>query len=591
MPREVRRFRTKTLRPFKRLAIVCAIVITVAAAVTAFERPSSAATWDPVINQDFPDPSIVQSGGTYYAYSTQVSTSNIPVSVSTDGMHWSSATTDAMPVLPSWAQFGFTWSPSVVQDGADQWVMFFAARDLQSGMQCIGRAESTTPAGPFVDASTTPFLCDPAGGGDIDPDVFKDPRSGESFLLWKLNGNVVGEATSLWSVALNTDLEMNGEPRELLKDDQAWQAGNIEGPDMIDVSGLYYLFYDANAYFVSEYAIGYATCESPVGPCSDSPNNPVLTSAGGMLGPGGPSMFEGPSGLEMAFAAWDGTTGYAAGGYRAMYMAAVTFERGIPRFDPVLSDASKSSYWLFGAGGAVDAFGAERLGSSPSNPLAPVAGSTTTADGRGYWTVTTNGAVDAFGDARYLGGMNRVLLSRPIVGMAATSDGRGYWLVGSDGGIFSFGDARFSGSTGSFHLNQPVVGMAADPVNGGYWLVAADGGVFSFDAPFFGSTGGLRLNKSIVGIAATPDGGGYWLVASDGGVFSFGDAAFFGSTGNLRLNKPVVGMAGTPDGKGYWLVSSDGGVFSFGDAGFAGSTGDDPSRTPVVAIDSDPAAN
>ena len=48
------------------------------------------ATWAPSINHDFPDPAVLYSNGTYFAYSTEVRTDNVPFSTSTDGVHWSS---------------------------------------------------------------------------------------------------------------------------------------------------------------------------------------------------------------------------------------------------------------------------------------------------------------------------------------------------------------------------------------------------------------------------------------------------------------------------------------------------------------------
>jgi hypothetical protein len=432
-------------------------------------------------------------------------------------------------------------------------------------------------------------ICDPALGGDIDPDIFADSATRQNYLIWKLNGNLIGHPSSLWAVALNPDFQIAGTPSALLTDDQPWQAGDIEGPDMIEQGGTYYLFYSGNAYFSARYAIGYATCASPLGPCSDSPNNPVLVGSAGMSGPGGPSLFHGTAGLEMAFAAWAGTVGYGSGGYRAMYAATVTFEAGVPRFNPVVPDANKSSYWTFGADGIVQAFNSHSYGSRAPVASSRIVGAAATSNGGGYWTVASDGAVYSFGDAYYFGGVNSRHLYRPIVGIAPTPDGGGYWLVAADGGIFSFGDAVFAGSMGGKPLNRPIVGIASDPATGGYWLVAADGGVFSFHARFAGSTGSLRLNKPVVGIAATPDGGGYWLVAADGGVFSFGDAVFHGSTGAKRLNRAVVGISVTPDGLGYWLVAADGGIFAYGDAGFSGSTGGELADTPTVAVVADSA--
>jgi hypothetical protein len=571
----------------KRILLALTMCLPTLLLLVPTDVPAFGATWAPAINHDFPDPAVLYSHGTYFAYSTQVGIDNVPFTTSIDGVHWSSVSGDAMPTLPSWASFGSTWAPTVATDEGGQYVMFYTAKDTASGKQCIGEAKSTSPAGPFLDANAAPVICDPDEGGDIDPDIFTDAGTGLNYLIWKVNGNVIGNSTSLWSAALNPDFRITGSPIELLTDDQPWQAGDIEGPNMIEQDGTYTLFYGANAYFSPRYAIGYATCKSPVGPCIDSRNNPILVGSGGMSGPGGPSLFHGPSGWEMAFSAWAGTVGYGSGGYRAMYTATVTFEDGVPRFDPVVTDSNRASYWTFGANGTVDAFDALSHGSRAPGFLTQIVGAAATPDGRGYWTVASNGAVYAFGDAHYFGGMNGRSLDRPIVGMASTPDGGGYWLVASDGGVFSFGDAQYKGSMGGRPLDRPIVGMTSDPASGGYWLVASDGGVFAFNAGFSGSTGGLRLNKPVVGMAATPDGGGYWLVAADGGVFSFGDADFHGSTGAIRLNRPVVGMATPPDGEGYWLVAADGGIFAFGDAVFEGSTGGRSGQASMVAVESD----
>ena len=560
------------------------MVIVSALGVLVGAHPAAAATWQPVFNQDFPDPSVLHANGVYYAYSTQVGYLNVPYVTSTNGVQWSSSLGVAMPTLPSWASFGATWAPTVAKDAAGQYVMFYAAADAATGTECIGEADAASPAGPFVDGNNGPVICDPAGGGDIDPSIYADPSTGQDYLIWKLNANVVGAPTSLWATTLSPDFAITGTPSQLLTDDQSWQGGNIEGPAMVEEDGTYDLFYSANDYDSANYAIGYATCTSPLGPCTDSINNPVLGSGGGLFGPGGPTLYFGPTGLEMGFSAWAGTVGYANGGHRALYSASVSFQHGVPRFDPVMQDYSDASYWVFGANGEVHDFNAPADGSQPARPLAPIVGGASTPDGGGYWTVAADGAVNAYGDAQSFGGMAGTPLNKAIVGMAATPDGGGYWLVASDGGVFSFGDAPYDGSMGGIPLNQPIVGMAADPASGGYWLVAADGGIFSFGAPFFGSTGNVGLNQPIVGMAPAPDGGGYWLVASDGGIFTFGDAPFYGSTGNIVLDKPMTGMAPTPDGDGYWLVASDGGIFTFGDAGFAGSTGGEVNGVPMVAL-------
>ena len=443
------------------------------------------------------------------------------------------------------------------------------------------------PTGPFVDTSNAPFLCQPSLGGSIDPSVFTGPRR-PALCFWKSDGNSVGLPSHIWSAPIDPNLDaLTGSPVAVLTNDQAWQEGVVENPNMVEVNGSYHLFYSGGPYFTASYATGVADCASPLGPCTDSSDNPILTTAPGMGGPGGADTFVSPSGhLMMAFAAWPGAIGYANGGYRAMFMATLSFNGDTPdlgscgravgrrRISQGPPTVVATGWWALAVASS-PSVDARLLGSMGGEVLnRPIVAMAPTPEGGGYWLVASDGGIFSFGDARFFGSTGGIRLNEPIVGMAPTPDGGGYWLVASDGGIFSFGDARFSGSTGDIHLNEPIVGMASTPDGDGYWLVASDGGIFSFgDARFSGSTGDIHLNEPIVGMASTPDGDGYWLVASDGGIFSFGDARFFGSTGGIHLNEPIVGMASTPDGDGYWLVASDGGIFSFGNSAFDGSMG------------------
>jgi Glycosyl hydrolases family 43 len=564
-------------------AVSIAAVFGMSSAPPAAAATGATASWAPVFNEDFPDATILVDGTTSYAYSTQVGSLDTPALSSSDLAHWGTLR-DAMPGVPSWATAGSTWAPSVAANAAGTFVEFYATLDTQLRTHCLGHAVSATPTGPFLDFSTAPFLCQPSLGGSIDPSVFTD-ASGQHYLLWKSDGNSVGLPSHIWSAPIDPDLDaLTGTPVAVLTDDQAWQDGAVENPAMVQANGSYHLFYSGGPYASPSYATGVADCASPLGPCTDDADNPVLTSAPGMWGPGGADVFVSHSGqLMMVFSAWPGAVGYVNNGYRAMYLATLNFDGDTPIVAPVDAPSAVwgmaptpdgGGYWLVGTDGGIFSFGDARFyGSMGGTALnRPIVGMAATPDGGGYWLVASDGGIFSFGDAAFFGSTGGLALNRPIVGMAATPDGGGYWLVASDGGIFSFGDARFVGSTGGMTLNRPIVGMAATPDGGGYRLVASDGGIFSFgDAAFFGSTGGLTLNRPIVGMAATPDGGGYWLVAADGGIFSFGDAAFFGSTGDIHLNEPMVGMAATPHGGGYWLVASDGGVFSYGNAAFDGS--------------------
>jgi Glycosyl hydrolases family 43 len=536
----------------------------------------------PVYDADAPDPDVIRVGTTYYAYTTGSAMKNIPVLTSTDLGTWTPLG-DALPTLPSWSEPGRTWSPGVVYlDG--QYVMYYATEVATTGDQCISIATSAQPAGPFTDSSTAPFLCQSNLGGSIDPQPFVD-SDGLVYLDWKSNAGTSTVPAVIWAALLSPDgLSLASSPQSVLAQDQAWES-TIEGPDMVNASGSYVLFYSGGSWNSAGYGVAYADCAGPLGPCTKPDDAPILHSDTARLGPGGESLFQDPDGnWWMAYHAWDGPASdysYSDGEFRSLWIAPVTFSGGTP---DVAAGESPEGYHMFARDGGVFTFGAARFaGSMGSRPLAApvVTGAADLATG-GYWEVGSDGGVFTF-DAPFAGSMGGRRLDAPVVGMAPSADDRGYWLVGADGGVFAFGDAGFFGSMGGRRLASPIVGMASSADGNGYWLVAADGGVFAFgDAGFFGSLGAQHVASPVVAMAAMPQGGGYWLVTSDGAVFAYGNAQDFGSMAGLRLSRPIVAVVAGPGSGGYWLVASDGGVFSFGDAAFLGSMGAIRLAAPVV---------
>jgi len=629
------RSRRTTTATFTLLAALVAAVPAVSSIEMATAPAASAAGWGPVHAGDFPDPSVLQWNGSYYAFATQnfaaaSQTINIQESTSPDGVHWTQSNADALPQLPSWAEVGNTWSPSVAYDAtANHFVMYYTATQASTGDQCIGvaTAPATSPLGPYTDSSSAPAVCQNGidvgdtvdngnYGGSIDPDIFTDPSSGQSWLLWKSDGNHIALGqTSIWSVPLTSSLlpVAGANPILLLDDDQSWQGGVIEGPDMYfrpatGGGGTYYLFYSGGMFGTSTYGIGWATCSGPSGPCSDrTTSNPLLTTAAGMSGPGGPDVYTLPSGQPVtAFAAWQGSTiGYLSCGIRPMYLADLTFDTGNAPSTPSLtpdpgggtSPAANPTcpgppppppgYWQVASDGGVFTFGAAGFyGSTGSMRLnKPVVGLAPTPDHRGYWLVASDGGVFAFGDAGFYGSTGSIVLNKPVIGMIATLDGHGYWLIASDGGVFAYGDATFYGSAGSDNLAYPVTAAAPSFLGGGYWMADANGQVLPYgNAVFEGQPAFAPGGYRITGMTGTRSSNGYWLASANGNVAGFGDAAPYGSMYGQALNGPVVGITATPDGAGYWLQGSDGGIFTFGDAPFLGSMGGLPLNAPMVGI-------
>jgi beta-xylosidase len=269
--------------------------------------PTDRMTTGAAYDGDFADPSVLVAHGRYYAYSTQAAGSNIPVISSLDLIHWSTPT-DALPNLPSWAQSGFTWAPAVADDPAGGYQMFFAARDPELDGQCIGRATSSSPTGPFVDHSDQPFLCQTSLGGSIDPYVFT--TAGTSYLIWKSDG-ANGSPQQIWSQQLDErDTALVGRPALLLSATSSWEDGVVEGPAMLATPSGLFLYFSGNRWSSSDYSIGVVGCDTPLGPCVNAPTGQEVSVRSHRSGPGGPTFFVAEDGRTlMAYAAWSGTPG------------------------------------------------------------------------------------------------------------------------------------------------------------------------------------------------------------------------------------------------------------------------------------------
>ena len=290
-------------------------------------RAPDASYTNPVFAGDFPDPFVLRDGDRYYAFATNAAGSNVQVLSSNDLATWTTLP-DALPVLPAWAKANasLTWAPSVLRRGSS-YVLYYTARDVASGFQCIGRAIATGPAGPYVDDSSAPFVCQVGGSqafcGSIDPSPFVD-ENGDAYLLWKSDENATACAgdSRLWTQRLGVDgVSLLGAPTELLRRDQSWEAPLIEGPSMVKLQDRYYLFYSANWWESSSYGVGYAVCTSALGPCSKQTlDGPLVRSVGETLGPGGQEFFTDTSGkLWMAYHAWSSPiVGYSNGGARSL---------------------------------------------------------------------------------------------------------------------------------------------------------------------------------------------------------------------------------------------------------------------------------
>jgi beta-xylosidase len=288
---------------------------------------------NPVIQTDFADPSILQVGSTWYAYATNGNGKNIQAASSTDLVHWT-LLPDAMPKIASWAQpvSSYIWAPDVIQLG-NQYVMYYVARDNVSNRQCVGAATSSNPAGPFVDSSNQALVCQSSQGGTIDPYPLLDGQT--LYLYVKNDGNCCQLPTYIWVQQLTSDgLHVVGSPKSLIHNDHAWEGSVIEAPSMYKHNGRYYLFFSANDYSGSQYAIGYATCQTATGPCTQAPENPILASNLNqnpqLIGPGGQSVFTVGNQTWMVYHSWN-ESGGIQGTSRYMWLSRINWVNNKPQ--------------------------------------------------------------------------------------------------------------------------------------------------------------------------------------------------------------------------------------------------------------------
>ena len=239
---------------------------------------------NPVYDSNFPDPFVLKEGDTYYAFSTTSGGKHYPTLISKDLVHWEEGP-DAMPEMADWTA-GNTWAPEVLKLHDGLYLMYYTAEWIEVGLQCIGIAESRRPLGPYVDRNKRPFICQQDEGGSIDADPFRDD-DGSLYLYWKNDGNRIGMNTYIYGVRLSPNgRRMVGKPKRLLAGEPNWEINWIEAPFMWKHEVRYYLFYSANAYNTPDYAVGYAICEGPLGPCRKGPENPILRSKCAAAGPG-----------------------------------------------------------------------------------------------------------------------------------------------------------------------------------------------------------------------------------------------------------------------------------------------------------------
>ncbi len=296
---------------------------------------SVSATSHDAARPDFADPFVLRDRGAWLAFATGAGRAHVQVARSTDMRAWTQLG-DALPMLGAWTdgRATFTWAPSVLRrDGG--WVLYYTARDAATGFQCVGRARSSRAEGPYTDESSSAFVCQTELCGSIDASPVTSNE--DAWLVWKSDENnpACRHAPRIWSQKLSRDgSSLEGERAALIARDRPWEGDVIEGPSMVRRGDEYVLFYSANWYASSRYAVGYATCSSPLGPCDKRTTGaPLLSSHGEELGPGGEEIFSDGERTWAAYHAWSTPrTSYEDGGVRSLHIAPLDLTGATPAF-------------------------------------------------------------------------------------------------------------------------------------------------------------------------------------------------------------------------------------------------------------------
>ena len=276
-------------------------------------------------DQNFPDPAVVWDGSQYWAYATSTGGSLLPAMSSTDLETWTPRPayspnpynsdpyfSDAFPVPPKWSLGGTSrvdkaqWAPGVVRLG-DSWVAY-TSWEVTPGRRCISAARASSPAGPFVDSSSAPLVCDPDPAGSIDPQPFVD-TNGKPYLMWKATGVVGAQPTRIRAQALSANglsFAPGSTSVAILETELPWDGNSIENPSMVRYAGSYWLIYSGNEWASGDYRMGQARCAGPLGPCQRTSDQPLFGNSASDLGPGGGALFVDADGrLRVAYHVWN----------------------------------------------------------------------------------------------------------------------------------------------------------------------------------------------------------------------------------------------------------------------------------------------
>lgn len=223
----------------------------------------------------YADPTIFVENNMYYLTGTRnIEPYGFAMLVSEDLVEWRSPSEDSLFMIlakgdGSFGTEGF-WAPQIFKV-EDTYYFTYTANEQ------VVLAKSNDILGPYRQD-----VIEPIDGSEknIDSYIFQDADG-----TWYLYYVRFDKGNYLWVAEF--DLKAGRiKPETLTKcfdltDD--WEATPnyksdpiLEGPTVLFLRGKYYLFYSANHFMNIDYAVGYATADTPFGPWIKHPNNPIM---------------------------------------------------------------------------------------------------------------------------------------------------------------------------------------------------------------------------------------------------------------------------------------------------------------------------
>jgi beta-xylosidase len=283
---------------------------------------------DPVYPGYFADPFAWRHGNEYFAIGTgereaegHPSERIFPLLRSRDFWHWEFA--GRALVRPDRSLGDNFWAPEVAFAEGKFYLYYSVGFGDQHHQLRVAAGDA--PLGPYEDCGLAlislercPFAIDAAPFQDED---------GRWYLFFArdfLDGQGGRVGTGLAVAPLKTMIELDGEPRTVLRARHDWQRfqanrpmygavydwHTLEGPAVVKRGGRYYCFYSAGRWENETYGVDYAVADHVLGPYSDEGNEAgarlLRTIPGQLIGPGHNSVVRGPEGGDwIVYHAWD----------------------------------------------------------------------------------------------------------------------------------------------------------------------------------------------------------------------------------------------------------------------------------------------